>query len=849
MKFVNGISLTGECEHCCPSWQCTMQSEEILLAPQVGEMNQENSQTTAFIDANSGESVGATTQPMDYELADAQTSADLSAFLSRPVRIQTLQWAQSFAPGDFVLDLPVWRNFVQQQSILNKIQNYAFIRGNLKVKIVTNGSPFMYGALRAYYVPLPSFKSSTIAGVNSEILVPISQLPGAYVYPAHSEGVEMTLPFIWPRSFLRVGRLNDFNEMGKLQGRVYSSLKSANGSTSPVNVVVFAWMEDVVLAGPTMAPALQADEYGVGPVSAPASAIAAAAHSLSNVPVIGKFAKATEIGASAVSKVAKLFGFTNVPVIEETKPVRNAPFPQIASAEIGYTSEKLALDPKNELSIDPAIVGIDGTDELAIANFVTRESYLTQVDWSTAMAYDSPLFTSVVQPQLGLETSITGGTRYQFTPMGLCSTLFKNWRGDIIFRFKFVASPFHKGRVRISYDPYSNTIQTTGDSGPYVFNKIVDLGAETDVEMRIPFQQALPWLYTTNAPSASSFSTSTTPTVSQTDTFTNGMISVKVLTTLSAPVTTSSVTMMVFVRGAENLQFSNPLVGNYDLTPFVLQADEYREQAGEHMKLGEDSSDIVSKRALINFGENILSLRTLMRRQNLLDVIFVPTPAANTCGSFRISQTRLPIHYGFDPNGWNRAQGVVTPATSYPFNFVNVSPWHLISNCFLAQRGSFIWTYNPNKGSSVTTSRIARYNYTFPGMKYGYTDSSAATGTDNVTYGNTWKELIATNAGASVTHTATTNGHSIVAPSYSPFKFQSTDPTLTSSPGSVSSAQYDGTVYDSLIVDLPYNVNYYSFGGGTVERYFGIGSDYSLHFFMNCPTLYYLSAATVTPST
>jgi hypothetical protein len=597
---------------CCPDNLCTLQSEEVMLAPLADQLVSSSEQTTAFMDSNVGESIGESMSPLDYELADAQTTADLASFLSRPVRIATQSWDQSTAAGAYLNAIDPWQLFANNSSIKNKLSNFAFLRGTLKVKVITNGSPFLYGLVRATYRPMHAFKRFPFTGNTVESLVTLSQLPGAYITPAHSEGVVMTLPFIWPRSFLRVGVSADFTNMGRMHFGVFAALASANGATSSVTVQVYAWMEDVVLAGPTLAPALQSDEYGVGVVSAPASAIASIAHKFVNVPTIGRFAKATEIGASATSKIAKLFGFTNVPVIEDTKPVRNAPFPSIASAEVAYPNDVLALDPKNELSIDPAIVGRSSEDELAISNFVTKESFLAATSWSTSSDVDTPLFTSNVLPQLGWNTPIvngastTVGNKLTMTPMALLGALFANWRGDITFRFKFVASPFHKGRVRISYDPYSGVVQNTGDTGPYVFNKIVDLGAETDVEFTVPYQQALPWCYTRALMDSADWSTSTSPSVSPTDTFTNGVISVKVLTTLTAPVSSSSITMLVYVKGSPNLQFANPRTGNYDLSPFALQADEYREARGLETVMGEASVERNDKRNLVNFGESVV---------------------------------------------------------------------------------------------------------------------------------------------------------------------------------------------------------------------------------------------------
>jgi len=824
--------------------RCVMQSEETeLLAPTVPEMAKEEQTTTDFLDANKGVEAGYSTSPLDYELADAKTTADLATFLSRPVLVNSRTWLQSDSVGSTLSTL-VWNAYLSNAAIKKKLDNYAFLRGNLKLKFIVNGSPFMYGAMRAVYLPMQNFKFLHLAGTNAERLVPYSQMPGAWIDPAHSEGAELTLPFIWPKSFINIALDDDARNLGILYYTIFSNLRSANGSTAPVTVQTYAWMEDVVLAGPTVVDSMQADEYGVGVVLAPASAVAAAAHAVSNVPGISKFAKATEIGAKATSKIAKLFGFTNVPVIEDTKPIRNSPFPQLASAEIGYTAEKLALDPKNELSIDPGIIGLNDRDELAVANFATRESYLTQVNWSTSTPLNTSLFTSAVQPQLG----ISAGTTLQFTPMGLLSSIFKNWRGDLIFRFKFIATPFHKGRVRISYDPYSASVQNTNDTGPYVFNKIVDLGAETDIEIRVPYQQPLPWCFTSAVPDSSLWSVSTTPAVSRVDTQDNGIISVKVLTTLSAPTTTSDVTMLVFVRAAENIQYSNPSTGNLDLTPFSLQSEEYSTKGPtQAMSMSEPTDDESTHRALINFGEAVYSLRSVLRRTNLLDTIVVPTVTANSIGVFRINQSRMPLSYGYDTNGWNRAKGTLVPATDFNFNFVNTTPWHLISNCFLAQRGSFNWTFNPSRGTSGIISRVSRYTGIFPGYEAEYYVGTATS--NNIATCNLWKNQINTNAGSSLTHTNTTNGHTIVAPSYTPFKFQTTYPGAATDPGAPSETTYDGSVYDSLVIEYPVDSSRDNVSGMTIERYFGVGADYTLHFFLACPTMHYLSPATITPST
>ena len=76
---------------------------------------------------------------------------------------------------------------------------------------------------------------------------------------------------------------------------------------------------------------------------------------------------------------------------------------------------------------------------------------------------------------------------------------------------------------------------------------------------------------------------------------------------------------------------------------------------------------------------------------------------------------------------------------------------------------------------------------------------------------------------------------------------QSTAPFNSTSPKGLGVEGYDGTIYDSLVVEVPYNATSNSVEGFTIERYCSIGTDYSLHFFLNAPTLYAVPAAAIVP--
>lgn len=819
-----------------------IQSTPIIESPGQSEVFQ--SETTSFVDEVSGVSIGAPAHESGIEVADAVTMAGLTDFLSRPVRIASFTWSESDIPS-ILQTLSPWHLFFNNANVKYKLNNFAFLRCNLKVKVVVNASPFYYGALRMCYQPLPNFTPSTIIqDAGTRYFMPYSQQPGLWISPQHSEGGEMTLPFFWPRNYLRAQRAQDFTDMGTLRFVNFVPLDSANGiSGTGVSVQVYAWAENVTLAGPSGGLAMQSDEYGTGPVSRVASTVGSIAGVLKGVPIIGKFATATEMGAKAIGGIAKLFGFTNVPTIEPTQPYRPQAFPMLASAEIGYPTEKLTLDSKNELSIDPTIIGLDGKDELSIESICSRQSWISTSSWTTSQLVDTPLFTARVNPSMFLTDGATNAKIYR-TPLHLASNLFQHWRGDLIFTFRFIASPYHKGRVRISYDPYDSGVQTTGDTGATVFNTIVDIGTETEVDFRVPYQQALPWLYVPNSLTSQPTTTSSTPSLVVNDSFDNGMISVKVLTLLTAPVATSTISMMVFVRAADNFELANPVSQTQNLSNFAVQSQPIQEETeiieGEDRNPGTQDKPMLIERSRLNFGESVRSLRVLLRRSNYVHTYTNPTSTTNPLVMMWSRFMRFPRFYGYDTTGIESAKGLVATASNFPFNFTVNTPWHMIAPCFIAHRGSTIWNFNVDNPQYVNHIFITRNNFTSSTVVNNLSSSVSGTTSANAS----WFRGIApqTAGGTALTTQRTNAGISVLLPNYTAFKFQSTRPSNFSSPPAIGSSGDDGSGTETYFLGM-FHDNTTSLAGAAnsantrVHSYYGIGTDYNLYYFLNVPTM------------
>lgn len=806
----------------------------VTTQPQNASIQRE---TVAFHDEAAGMHAGLNVDYDGISAMDQTENIDFLKFLSRPVRIGSFTWNETDAVGTSHTFNP-WNAYFTDARVQYKLNNFAFIQCKLKVKVLINASPFYYGSMYMGYQPLPTLTPSTIVNdAGTRYFIPYSQRPHIWIYPQGNEAGEMTLPYFNNQNWINAQSASAMTSMGQLTFLNYTTLQSANGATgSGVTISIYAWAEDVKLSGPSIGLSVQSDEYGDGAVSGPATAVANAASWFEDIPVIGPFATATRIGASAVSSIAKLFGWTNVPVISDSQPFRPDAFPKLASTEIGFPVEKLTLDPKNELTVDPKVIGLEDTDEMVIAHLASRESYLTTATWASSNAVDTILFSANVNPFQFDNDAGSPSAKLYMTPMGWIASLFEHWRGDIIFRFKVICSPFHKGRLRISFDPAGYTaenILTDAVSNNVVFTSIVDLGDNADVEFRVPYQQATAFLVTRNNYSSTGiqWSTSASPTFAYSPTYDNGTISVRVLTQLTAPIASTSVSILVFARAAENFEVANPRTVP-QISTFQVQADCYTESDFTTTQiLGTGKRDPHADRYLINFGESVKSLRQLMRRSSLVGVDTFTTDTSHDYVIMQKRFTKIPPDYGYDPGGIHSAKGLVVTGSNFPFNYVSKTPLNWIMPAFIAYRGSTIWTFNLDAVSPVGHVRVFRSNQS--GVPVALTVNTQAKGTVSANAAFFLANCDSGAAGQALTNQNTNAGLSVLCPNYGRFRFQSTSLVNASVPGARDDSQFDEFVLEAAAdgVSGPKNT------GMKLWSYNSIGTDFGLHFFLNVPTL------------
>jgi len=631
---------------------------------------------------------------------------ELGQFLSRPTLVDTRSWSTTDSigplPGNFIY---IWQSLLADPVIKRKIENYAFMKATLCVKMLINGTKFHYGSLRASYEPCADayplrFNWHPVAtGLFTAVRIAYDQTPGAYLDPSSNMGAEIRVPMLYNREFVPLKFASDVQDLGKLRWVVFEPLKIANtGATTSLTISTYAWLEDVSLSGSTNALTLQAkDEYDEagGPVSAPAMGVAKVARALSNVPVIGRFAKATEMGATAIGGIAKLFGFTDVPNIQDVPPMAPLAAPHLATSQVSVPFQPLTLNPKSQITIDPGVHGLAQIDELAIQNIVSKKCFFASSVWTTSNTVGTQLFNCVVNPAVNWAGSISQGSpstirgyAIQHTPLSFASQFFEHWRGDLVFTIKIIKSKFHSGRLRVTWDPMSGNGNVTPPANT-VYNTIIDLSDRDEYEIRIP------WFYQLNYARIRDVQDNTWTTgssLSVNPSFDNGVLNVSVLTSLAAPLSTADVGILVYVHAGENFELNNPTDLNVS-SLFTLQSKDTIEVDFE------SPNNPTAAPTMKHFGAPIVSLRELARRSRLMDRIQCP-PSDSTAG-FRLvkSVQHLPVCEGYDPNGASLANGIYQTGT-YNYNFTGNNFIPVLLSAYVGVFGSLNYTFVLDTGGT-----------------------------------------------------------------------------------------------------------------------------------------------------
>lgn len=636
--------------------------------------------------------------------------ASLEDFFSRPLRIGSTDWNvgatlnASYYP---------WDLYFKNSQVVNRIANYKILSAEMCVKVLINGNAFHYGRAILSYTPMMGYDDLTrTRALISADIVGLSQRPHVYIDPSTSQGGCIALPFTWWQNALDITSdsfdatgTTDFERIGRLDLKSLNELKHANGATDSATIDIFVWARNVKYAVPTaVEPAdispqslslldyddicPQADEYtGSGVVSKPAMAVANYLNKV-KAPIIQPYITATALGAQCVGAIANLFGYSR-PVMLEGKRYQLNTKQNMAVSNMEDDAAKLSVDAKQELTIDPSIYGLSTKDELDLLHIAQVESYLTTFTWPVAKSQEEMIGCVLVDPVVPVKYQ----TELHFPAITFASVPFNRWRGSIKYRFQVVCSKFHRGRIKVVYDP-----SATSSSANYntAYTTIVDISNTTDFTVVAGWGQSTTYRKMNEIQNPMDDYIKNTPIIYDSNSyeFGNGVISIYVVNELTVPNSTinNDVAINVFISAGDDFEVAMPSgerVTRLRLrtaaeVPALLALDDIAPQSMEmtaaspaatSMGVPSDPTTVsvmagvmptTDPANLMHFGESIRSFRQLIKRYNAHEWISPWNQGAgyapNGIRMLSVQRPALPFEPGYTPKA-NAGQADRVPST------------------------------------------------------------------------------------------------------------------------------------------------------------------------------------------
>lgn len=754
----------------------------------------------------------------------------LNDFMSRPIRIHEFQWLVSSTLNTVIYPFHL---FFNNTTVRRKLANYALFRCDLKLRILINGTPFHYGKLMVSWHALKAYDSTNsvahpATGVD---LIKRSQRINVVLDPTSNQSGDLTLPYVYPTPWLKTPTMvsdSTLTNIGGLNLDQMSPLKHANGGTDPVNVAILAWAEDLEVCHPTtwiMQSDGQRQESKQGVVSSLATNAASFAKKAGTLfPAIEPYAIATETVAKGISSVARAFGFSR-PINLETPHVYQPRFVgNLCNTDQNENCVRLSVDSKNELTIDPRVVGVVPQDELNIAHIAAIESFIYQFTWQKSDVSDTLLFSSRVCPSLFHLQPGPPATVYP-TPLMFLNRLFNAWRGSLVFKVQVVCSAFHKGRLLLAYDP----LTFTGAGGAPVdkfnctYSQVLDLSETSELEFKIPFVSDTQFKRCQHvAVNSTSMNMSDTAHMTEAD-FSIGEFAIFVVNDLVTPdsVVNNDVTINIYVH-MEDAHFANPsskfkFDSLYGIQSSVVTGGTVT-TTERHIK------DLTPDFFKVNFGEQVLSLRTLLRRYCLHSGDSFETGTGDDLLMPHYIRQMFPNYRGADPNGTDLAVG------SVPMNYVNTTVLNYITPAFVTRRGGLRYKY---KVSSTHGNELIGYMEVQrrPDDALGFSAGTTVLAPSAPTsFSNRRKATILASsmiAGGHIINLGNKTTMEVDYPSYNHKRFYIGTNLNVNSGLSVDSSDYDA-VNETFIVDASSTLVMY-------HRYVAAAEDYSLAFWNGAP--------------
>lgn len=685
-----------------------------------------------------------------HRLDQPMAKTTLGNFLTRDVLIRTVtDMATAYSDAFFP-----WRDWASNTYVAEKLNNFNFIRGTLRVHGLLVGPPLASGlviinAVPHYEAVVPDTVPITHCLSTLNVVVDCSK----------SNSWELRLPWMVSSNW---GNLEDdlYDTSWSITIRVMTPVKAAIADgCAAVTMRVFAapLEEDFEVAGPTFQSRTYRGTHArptitpIAPSSTPApvsgssgatapkiaqdvsasvksatgykpSELLAGGAFMSGLvamfPPARPFAVAAGTAMGMLSSALDYFGLTRATTVIQIEEALLHINENLINADGGDTSRKAALFSKNITDPNPMVVNaLSSVDECSMAYLNSKYGYIGKYTYTVGdLNPDDHLL--AVTPMYYAETLAPSS----FAPVtaAYIGMNFAYWRGDVKFLFYPVVSAVHHGSFQFIWQPVPRGGTTTDLTN-------LSINVEVPIEPGRPYEVTIG--YQNDYPMAGTELRSINSTVTETDYATvNGYLIIRNLNPITGSACGDTIDVHVWVAGGENLQFGGP-TGFFIMDGEPHDFLEYRPLCPFQSKVVGDTFQEVSTIELVPssgpypiqanlMGEEILSIRALMMKPSL----FQPT---------RDDDTKVGLLADSDNIFYMNHAPYTTPSTGSDY-------LHWFGSMFLGFAGAIRYKVQILKGSGTLRDEdyqsfpMITHDYglggTYPTTEINPTDTDMGTG-------------------------------------------------------------------------------------------------------------------------
>lgn len=683
--------------------------QEIEHSTVTTEMNVEfvEQQPLVADDARLGYSLS--TLPANLERAMPDEHWMAAKQLSKPVVIRQFQWSLSSAAGSelntFDFPLVITENDSIHQETLRM---YSFFKFNWVLRFQLNGTKFHSGQLIVSWDPFSQAGTST-AQYRPFNIVYATGLPSVLLNASSNEPVEITIPFVHPRNFLTTNSSRGFDRLGTIRVNVLNPLRASEGSSDTLSITTWLYADSPSVHVPIyrhdlLVPEIEMAEASMdlvkGLIGEDATNLIKDAGSTFGNLVTGNFGGAVKSGGSALTGLAKVLGldYPSRPIIEQSHINSLGPMSPGKGVDMSY---RLGTDPRGgAVPLADRTGSVRNECDMEVIKKVPM--LFRQVTWTDARAVGSILTYFPVTPNIcAIDGGIAANTYLSWFSNGFCF-----WRGALSYKFEWVSTQFHTGRVLIAFIPNYFESTPTLQQAYSCPNAVIDLQQSSVCHVTVPFTSPTLWKRTDATATGG------------TDDQVVGFVYVYVLNPLVRPSNVAdTIEFNIYIQGEDDFEFAVPRANQLS----VYRAPPSPEMA--EMSMGPDRMEARSSGQNTNasiavsfgqpmapkvdiFGENF-PLIDYMKRYSLIS-------SRQITGSQVAYELNAPTLYR------NESGLVVTP----PTGSLQLSPLTTVTSVFACWFGSLRYKLATNATRTSAASMTVTYNPLDPVVYAGYVSGS-----------------------------------------------------------------------------------------------------------------------------